>query len=190
MLARSVVSISWVLSVLSLGACSKDAPAGGASSATATTSAPAASTAAPAVARSAPAPAASSAKPTWAGADRQSCEVEVFGVVKGAPKGKQVSLILSDQDCMADGARVVGRSGVSPEGKFFYEVFVKWGSDLTICAAVEPAPGKPSTLYGKAKGPFHAEATGEVMFSGIEIELTKGAPHAFPTKIEPPAGHK
>jgi hypothetical protein len=61
------------------------------------------------------------------------------------------------------------------------EVFVPWGSDLTLCAASETAPGKPSTLYGKAKVPMHAEAAGEVEFKNVILDLAAGQP---PKKFE------
>jgi hypothetical protein len=167
--------------------CSRDgSPAGGAAGgAVASASAPvraAASVVAPASAVPA-VPAAASSAPA---AHPPVCEVEMSGLVKEIPKGKFANLIISDEDCLSPTARIVGRSGVSVEGKFFYEVYVKWGTDLTICSAVEPGVGKPSTLYGKAKGPFHAEASGEVEFKNVEIVLAPGPAHAVPTKLEPP----
>jgi hypothetical protein len=112
------------------------------------------------------------------------------GSVKGVPAGKFANLIISDEDCLSPTARIIGRSGVSAEGKFFYEVYVRWGTDLTICSAVEPVAGKPTTLYGKAAGPFHAEASGEVEFKKVEIVLAPGPAHSFPTKLEPgPSRH-
>ena len=45
--------------------------------------------------------------------------------------------------------------------------------DITICAGVDEGEGKPTTMYGKAKGTFHAEEEGEVTFADV-----KGRPHA------------
>lgn len=105
-------------------------------------------------------------------------EVEVFGSIKGAPSGTTMSILVAVGDCLADDARVLGRT---PAGQsFMIEVFAPWGSDLTVCAAVEPGDGKPAVLYGKWKESLHAEGEGEVMFHDVVIELKKGKPHTFP----------
>ena len=80
-------------------------------------------------------------------------------------------------DCLG-GGKMVGHGGTT-DGRFFVEVFVPWGSDLTLCAASRPGPGQPSTLYGKAKIPMHAEKTGEVEFKNVVVEVAKGPPKSF-----------
>jgi hypothetical protein len=64
-------------------------------------------------------------------------------------------------------------------------VFAPWGSNLTVCIAAEEEPGKPAILYGKAKAPFHAEGTGEVVFHNIVVEVQTGPAHAFPKASGP-----
>ena len=66
------------------------------------------------------------------------------------------------------------------------EVWPKWGSDVTICAAVDPQGGKPAEIYAKAKGTFHAEAVGEVTFNQVKIELAPAKAHKFPADMAKP----
>lgn len=118
----------------------------------------------------------------------KTCEVEMGGLLqfpKGQVPAKGTTYVyVADNDCLAADAHVLGRSQASKEGSFFIEVFPRWGADLTLCAAHEVAPGQPSKLYGKAAGPMHAEATGEVTFGNLRIAMRPGAAHRFPA----PAG--
>ena len=109
------------------------------------------------------------------------CEVEAEGrivVPKRARKGPTPTTFIAIGDCLVPEPKIVGFGG-STFGRFFIEVFVPWGSDLSICAAIEPAPEKPSTLYGKAPIAMHAEKEGEVEFKGLVIELKPGPPKVF-----------
>jgi hypothetical protein len=109
------------------------------------------------------------------------CEVEFFGQVKPAEPGKPPATVFASyDDCLSPAPGNIGQTTAAPDGKFFLEVFVKWGSDLTLCAAQLSAQDKPTKLYGKAAGPFHAEAVGEVEFKGVVIELKTGASRGFP----------
>lgn len=179
--SRLACGAAWLV-LGALSACSRDggAPAGGeagkAPVASAVASLAASAPGAPRVSRVVPPASSAPAHPAL-------CEVEMGGMVKGIPTGKFANIIVSDQDCLAPGARLLGRSGVTREGKFFYEVYTKWGSDLTVCIAVESEPGKPSTVYGKAPRALHAEAAGEVEFKDLEITIAPGPAHVFPTKL-------
>src|SRR5262249_39628896 len=82
-------------------------------------------------------------------------------------------------DCLAESPRIVGYGGTH-QGRLFVEVFVPWGSDLTLCAASEPSPGAPSTLYGKAPGGVPAAAHGEIQWAGVEGKAAPRPPHSFP----------
>lgn len=123
-----------------------------------------------------------------------SCEVEVRGVVKrpaSSVKAPNPITFIAIGDCLDPSAKVLGRGGTTfttkpTEGMFFLEVFAPWGSDLSLCAAVEPAPGKPSTLYGKVDRPMHAAATGEVTFNDLVVELEPGPPKKF---VDPRFAH-
>lgn len=135
-------------------------------------SAPAPAAAAPSVSASASASAAA-AKP-------ETCEVEIFGKVNGIPKGKKAVIYVAQDDCLSDNAQILGHVDAGSDGSIVIEVFPKWGTDVTICAGVDEGEGKPTTMYGKAKGTFHAEAEGEVTFADVKIDLAKGKPHVFP----------
>ncbi|MGZ3416986.1 MAG: hypothetical protein ACXWUG_06290 [Polyangiales bacterium] len=142
--------------------------------------------AAPAPSVSAPAPAIASAAPSASGSATghpPTCEVEIFGKVKlpkDLPPKSRVVVYVAQNECLADDASILGHIPTAESGQFVIEVWPKWGTDITICAAVDPGEGKPTTKYGKAKGPFHAEALGEVTFNNLEIELATGKPHTFP----------
>lgn len=88
-------------------------------------------------------------------------------------------------DCLAENPKIVGFAG-SNKGKFFVEVFVPWGSDLTICAASEPTDKAPSKLYGKGAIAMHAEAAGEVEFKDVAIDLAPGPAKTFEHYMGPP----
>jgi len=106
-------------------------------------------------------------------------EIEVFGSVKGAPKAGKVVIYAAVGDCLDDSADVLGQ--VPGGDTFMIEVFAPWGSDLTVCAAVDPGDGAPAVRYGKWKQSLHAEGEGEVVFRDVVIELADGKPHAFPS---------
>lgn len=161
-----------------LTACKQDPPS----------PAPAASTSPPAAVKSA-APAASmaasavaSAAPAASGkAHPETCEVEFFGQVKPVENTKLTPVVFASyDDCLSPAPRNIGQSSTQPDGKFFLEVFVKWGSDLTLCAYQPTAGDKPTKLYGKAAGPFHAEKEGEVEFKNVTIDLKAGTARPFP----------
>lgn len=104
----------------------------------------------------------------------------MFGKVKGGKPSSASTpepiVFASYDDCATPTAANIGQTTVNPDGTFFLEVFVKWGSDLTLCAAQPPGPGKPSTTLGKYAKPIHAEALGEIEVREIEIELRPVAP--------------
>jgi hypothetical protein len=111
-------------------------------------------------------------------------EVEMFGRLSapktGGVKGRRV-VYVADNDCLAPDAHVLGTVDVkAPTGDFFIEVTPKWGSDLTICAAIEPKPGEAATLYGKLDRTIHAEQEGEIVVRGFTITLERKPPHKFP----------
>lgn len=118
-----------------------------------------------------------------------TCEVEIFGeakLPKDAPKGKLVVYVAQD-DCMSEQAHTLGHIPAGGNGSFVIEVFPKWGTDVTLCAALEPDAGGAAEWYGKATnkdgqsgGKFHAEAIGEVTFTNVAIDLKKGPSHKFP----------
>jgi|GEM_PF-2217023 len=117
-----------------------------------------------------------------AGSHPENCEVEFFGQVKPVEAGKTPPVVFASlsPDCLAPAPMNIGQSSTQPDGKFFLEVFVKWGSDITLCAYQPTGEDKPAKLYGKAAGPFHAEKEGEIEFKNVTIEMKAGAPRPFP----------
>jgi len=174
MSTRSLTLAAVVVTIVGCKEPSKESPAPAASASVPVT----ASATAPASAPAAGLSAAPSAKHS------ETCEVEIFGKVilpQGLPKGRKTIVYVAQDDCLADNAQILGHIDAGIDGSIVIEVFPKWGSDITICAALDEGPGKPSTIYGKAKGKFHAEAEGEVTFPDVKVEVEKGKPaHVFP----------
>jgi hypothetical protein len=182
--------LAFSLAMAAFLGCSREAPPPPASSASAApllSASPASSgaTAGPGAPDAAAPPASARAPGVDAAADAgpptKLCEVEISGNVRVPKKNASApapTTFVAIGDCLAPSPRIVGFGGTT-NGRFFIEVFVPWGSDLTLCAASEPAPGEPSTLYGKAKHVMHAERSGEVVFGDVLVELAPGPPKAF-----------
>ena len=201
------LSLGWTIAcVLALVACEQRGERRAANGTTTPTMAgTAASANAPATTAPAPAP---SAAPTIApaitptiapaasaSAVAKTCEVEIFGTVdvpNDAPKTSKVIVTVAQDDCLAADAHVLGHIPAAPSGGFVIEVFPKWGTDVTICGALEKDDGT-AEYFGKAVnkdagGKFHAEAEGEVTFNEVKIKLAKGAAKRFPREAKPGGG--
>jgi hypothetical protein len=140
---------------------------------------------------SAPAPAPVAAAPAPA-PHPDKCEVEMVGQLvlpPNVPPTAKLAVYVVDGDCAAADARPLARWEATPRGVFTGEVFTRWGADLTVCGAVEDAPGAPTTLWGKADGLFHAEKTGEVVFTDFKVPLSTRPKYAFPQPA-PHAGER
>lgn len=111
------------------------------------------------------------------------CEVEFDGVVKYSgklPPNQKWYYFVGMGDCMDKDVQIIGLGTMTAEGRFSSEVFTKWGTDVSFCAAAVEAPDKPATIYGKAPGTFHAEKAGEVEFRGLVIAPKPGPKKTFP----------
>ena len=126
------------------------------------------------------------------------CEIEFEGKVKNAdklpPKHRfWIFVAQGKADCLDPAAHIIGRTVTSATGEFSFEVFSDWAQDITFCAAALPgqeqAEGmdKPSTLYGKASGSYHAEAMGEIVWKQIDVVVKPGPAHVFPALKGPKA---
>ncbi len=181
-------ALTFALSLVLIAGCKEPEKQPAPATSAASTAAPAASStpATPAASTTAASSAAPAASPVASAAPAQkTCEVEIFGEVKvpkTVPEKSRIVVYVAQDDCMSDNAWMLGHIVVAngPAGNFMIEVFPKWGSDVSICAGVDPGDGKPSEIYGKATGKFHAEAEGEVTFNNVKIELKAGKPHRFP----------
>ena len=75
---------------------------------------------------------------------RETCEVEIGGHAR-APKDHPAPTtpltFVAIGDRLAPDAHMVGTGGTT-DGRYFIEVFVPWGSDLTICAAKRARAGQ------------------------------------------------
>jgi len=120
------------------------------------------------------------------------CEVEMVGqlvVPPNVPPTAKLAAYVVDGDCAADDAKPLARWEATPRGVFTGEIFSRWGADLTVCGAVEDKAGAPTTTWGKAEGVFHAEKSGEVVFTDFKVPLTTRPKHAFPQPA-PGAGER
>ena len=113
------------------------------------------------------------------------CEVEIHeGIVrlrKGTKAPGRIDVVVTEGDCLSKDARFLGHTEATAAGKFYLEIFPSWGGDLSICAQVATAQGKPARVYGKAPKTYHAEQPGEIVLNDVVVELSEGPPHVFPT---------
>ncbi len=141
---------------------------------------PVAEAASPAVAAPAPASPAA-AEPTL-------CEVELSGAVTAAVGSPDTPFaFVAIGDCLDPAAKVLGRDFVNKQdGKWFIEVFPPCGTDLTVCASVEPAAAMPNApgetrRYGKLDRLLHAQGVGEIEFKELTVPVADGPPRTFAT---------
>ena len=157
------------------------------------------STGAPADPAAAPTGAPTVLKPSGYFEKPTTCEIEFEGKVtnvdKLPPKHRfWIFVAQGKADCLDPAAYIIGRTVASPVGEFSFEVFSDWGQDITFCAAALPGQDKaegmdkPSKLYGKATGSYHAEASGEIVWKSIDIAVKPGPAHVFPALKAPLAG--
>ncbi len=113
------------------------------------------------------------------------CEVELSGQLTAtAPAGQFVAIYVARGDCMAADAHTLARVIAAEDGKFFSEVFVPCGWQLSLCAAYEardfenPAP-KPTTHFGKLPRDLAAVGEGEVEFKELNWSLADGPQRVF-----------
>ncbi len=148
----------------------------------ATPASPVAPPAAPSPVVAAPAPASpAAAEPTL-------CEVELSGSVTAAVGASEAPFaFVAIGDCLDPAAKVLGRDFVNKQdGKWFIEVFPPCGTDLTVCASLEPATAMPNApgetrRYGKLDRLLHAQGVGEIEFKELAVPLSDGPPRTFDT---------
>lgn len=115
------------------------------------------------------------------------CEVELSGQLTAtAPAGQVLAVYVARGDCLAADAHTLARIVASEDGKFFTEVFVPCGWQLSLCAAREardfenPAP-KPTDHYGKLPRDLSAVGEGEIEFKELNWALADGPQRVFAT---------
>lgn len=108
--------------------------------------------------------------------------VEITGSIElppgPTPAAPRVVLITVD-DCLAPGAKVLRRVPVTDEDTFFAVIFAVPGSTLSVCAAAESAPGKPTAIYGKSSKPLVVGGAAAQEFRELSVVLLAGAPRVF-----------
>lgn len=111
---------------------------------------------------------------------------------------RMIAVYVSPDDCAQPGARIVDRAAARGDGGFFAEAWVPCGTQLTLCAAVEPrAPfdgqPKPARRWGKLDKPLLAQGQGEIEFFGLSWSMQDHADErtfAQPQPLlRPPSGH-
>jgi len=114
------------------------------------------------------------------------CEVELSGQLTAtAPAGQVLAIYVARGDCLAGDAHCLARVVASEDGKFFTEVFVPCGWQLSLCAAREArdfenqAP-KPTSHYGKLPRDLSAVGEGEIEFKELNWSLADGPQRLFP----------
>lgn len=98
-------------------------------------------------------------------------------------------IYVAKDDCMAPDARVLSRVLAADSGRFFAEVFVPCGWNLSLCATVEAknltdGTSKPTRRYGKNDKSLLAQGEGEIEFKDLSWSLADGPERTMPA-LEP-----
>ena len=120
-----------------------------------------------------------------AGADPEYATVELSGAVEfppGVQPKERLMVFIATRDCLNDASPLLRRLPISDNRTFFAAVMVPQGSTLSVCAAAEPAPGKPAHLYGQAAALSITKAADQTI-RDLKITLSENTPRSFATKI-------
>lgn len=144
-------------------------------------SAPVAQPTAPATASSTPAPA-----PIAVGEPAPDLSaVEITGELElplGAnTRAGKLFVYVTTGDCLAANSNLLTRIPATDKNLFFLQVLASVGDQLSLCAALEPAPGRPASLYGQASARFTLQKSGDTTWHDVSISLKNGPAHLFPT---------
>jgi hypothetical protein len=108
--------------------------------------------------------------------------VEITGAIQlppGASQRQRFVAMIALGDCLSEGAKLLRRVPITDDGTFFSVVFAAPGSTLTVCAAAEAAPGKPTALYGKVDKSLAIGPAGEQEFRDLSVVLAPSPTHTF-----------
>jgi hypothetical protein len=150
---------------------------------------PADAASAPTRADAARAPATTTAEPQKP-AVGDELAVEIAGLVSLPPATRptgRLMVYISASDCLNDAVPLLRRQPVTDDGTFYVVVMARRGSQLSVCAAAETAPGQPARLYGRAQDPLRIgrDATTDLAFHDVQVLLRQDAPRRFSTQIAP-----
>lgn len=126
------------------------------------------------------------AAPVPASAATDSAEedaaVEISGEINlppGPATRDRLFVYVTQGDCLSEAAPLLRRLPVSDNRTYFAAVIAPRGSSLSVCAAAEPASGKPH-LYGRAQQALTLAKTADQSFRDIDITLAESVPRRFP----------
>ncbi|HRI54654.1 MAG TPA: hypothetical protein PLW65_31170 [Pseudomonadota bacterium] len=135
-------------------------------------------------------PAAAAAPPVAApgtdSTDSTDAAVEISGELTlppGPPPKERLMVYVTLRDCLNDASPLLRRLPASDNRNYFIAVIAPRGSSLSVCAAAEPAPGKPAHLYGRASQTLQLKQTADQSFSAVDVTLAEGQPRRFPSQL-------
>ena len=120
-----------------------------------------------------------------AGAEPEYATVEISGAIEfppGVQPKERLMVFIAARDCLNDASPLLRRLPISDNRTFFAAVMVPQGSALSVCAAAEPAPGKPAHLYGQA-ALLRIQKAADQTFRELKITLGENSPRSFPTQV-------
>lgn len=130
--------------------------------------------------------AAAAAAPASADSAEEDAAVEISGEINlppGPATKDRLFVYVAQGDCLNDAAPLLRRLPVSDNRTYFAAVIAPRGSSLSVCAAAEPAAGKPPHLYGRAREALTLAKTADQSFRDVDVTLAEGAPRRFPTQV-------
>lgn len=122
--------------------------------------------------------------PPAAGSEDQDATVEISGAIAlppGPATKDHLFVYVTRGDCLNDSVPLLRRLPVSDNRTYYANVLAPRGSSLAVCAAAEPAGGKPPHLYGRARAALTLTNAVDQSFADIDITLAEDTPRRFPT---------
>ncbi len=128
-------------------------------------------------------PGTAAAAPASADSAEEDAAVEISGEINlppGPATKDRLFVYVTQGDCLNDAVPLLRRLPVSDNRTYFAAVIAPRGSSLSVCAAAEPASGKPPHLYGRAREALTLAKTADQSFRDIDITLAESSPRRFP----------
>lgn len=118
--------------------------------------------------------------------------LELSGAVvfpPGAPPAGKPYVFVSHGDCLDASAKPLRRMPVTEDGAFLLHTLATPGSELSVCAVLEPVTTRgDSTLaafYGQAATRIRVEKTDDLVVHDLQVPLRPGPPRRFAPPSKP-----
>ena len=112
--------------------------------------------------------------------------IELSGAVvfpPGAPPAGKLFVFVSHGDCLDVSAKPLRRMPATEDGAFLLHTLAVPGSELSVCAALEPVTTRGdatlAVFYGQAATRIRVEKTDDLVLHDLQVPLRAGPPRRF-----------